>query len=157
LNDRNVLPFAQPLTELDARELLGKSLLSLCSDRGPTRVGLSIGCDEKTVRNARDEKSTLRLDFALNLLGIASTAFDPALNHFGLRAVPKGSRCDTDSDRASQSQVLKAALALSVALEDDDQVDVTEVKANKATIIAARDALDGLLAKLDAPALRKVK
>lgn len=58
------------------------------------------------------------------------------------------SRPVSDADRARGSKVLKAALALSVALEDDDQITPCEVHANRATLEQARDALDELLRKL---------
>lgn len=58
------------------------------------------------------------------------------------------SRPCADADRTRGSKVLKAALALSVALEDDDLITPVEVRANRATIEAARDALEELLAKL---------
>lgn len=145
----NVRPFVSALTELDAREILAKPLLSACSSHGPTRVAVAIGgADEKTVRNARDEKSTLRLDYAANLLLIDGTAFDGFLALVGRRSVPHGAVCDTDTDRARESSVLKAALALSEALADDDEITPAEVRANRATIEAARDALDQLLSKL---------
>lgn len=51
-------------------------------------------------------------------------------------------------DRARGSAVLKAALALSVALEDDEEITPDEVRANRATIEQARDALEELLRKL---------
>jgi hypothetical protein len=51
-------------------------------------------------------------------------------------------------DRTRQTKVLKAALALSEALEDDNEIDAQEVKDNRATIEAARDALDELLRKV---------
>lgn len=57
------------------------------------------------------------------------------------------SRPCTDADRARQNKVLKAALALSIALEDDDEISPEEVKANRATLEAARDAIDVLLRK----------
>ncbi len=53
-----------------------------------------------------------------------------------------------EADRTRQSKVLKAALALSIALEDDDQIDAEEVRQNRATIEGAIDALQGLLGKL---------
>ena len=54
----------------------------------------------------------------------------------------------SDADRARHSKVLRAALALSVALEDDDEITAVEVRANRATIEQARDALDELLRKI---------
>lgn len=60
----------------------------------------------------------------------------------------EGERHNDEHDRVRHSKILKAALALSVALEDDDQIDAKEVHANRATIESARDALDALLGKL---------
>lgn len=54
-------------------------------------------------------------------------------------------------DHVCNSRVLKAALALSLALEDGE-VTHEEIRANRATIEAARDALDGMLGKLRAVA-----
>jgi hypothetical protein len=152
----NVRPYGPPLTDADARELLAKSLLRVCSEHGPTRVGKAIGCDEKTVRNARDEKSTLSLDCAANLLGLDGTALDPFLIHFGRRSVPIGAVCDVDSvsDHRRHSTVLKAALALAEALEDDGIISPAEVRQHRAAIEAARNALDELLDKQDAPKVR---
>lgn len=58
------------------------------------------------------------------------------------------SRPTADADRARQSKVLKAALALSIALEDDGEISPDEVRANRATIENARDALEDLLRKV---------
>lgn len=54
---------------------------------------------------------------------------------------------DNTCDRSKESRVLKAALALSVALEDGE-VDVNEIHANRATLEAARDAIEGLLSRV---------
>jgi hypothetical protein len=102
----NVPPPIVPLTELDARELIAKPLLSACSEYGPTRVATAIGCDEKTVRNARDEKSTLRLDLAFNLLALDGSALDGVLSHFQRRSAPFGAVCDTDGASLSLAQLL---------------------------------------------------
>lgn len=58
------------------------------------------------------------------------------------------SRPCADLDRTRQNKVLKAALALSLALEDDDEITPDEVRANRATLEAARDAIDATLRKL---------
>jgi len=58
------------------------------------------------------------------------------------------SRPTIENGRSAESKVLKAALALSIALEDDDAVTPKEVRQNRATLENARDAIDGLLATL---------
>ena len=151
-----VLPPVLPLTVDDAREKLAPVLRRVCSNHGPKKVAKYIGgCDEKTVRDARDEKSTLRLDYAANLLLLDGTALDGLLNHFGRGSHPIGTGGD-EHDRARESKVLKAALALSIALSDDDQIDADEVRANRETIENAIDALKGLLAKDMRPSLKAV-
>ena len=62
------------------------------------------------------------------------------------------SRPGPGSDRDRESSVLKAALALSVALSDDNRISAHEVRANRQTIENARDALDALLSKVRAAA-----
>lgn len=58
------------------------------------------------------------------------------------------SRPAAHTDRQAQSTVLKAALALAEALEDDNVIDASEVRDNRAAIEAARDALTAQLDKL---------
>lgn len=157
-DDRNVPPSGMPLTVEDARELLAPVLLKLCSKHGPKRVAIAIGgADVKTVRGARDEKSTLGLHYVANLLRLDGKAFDPFLKQVGRRSVPDGAVCDTDvTDRACESKVLRAALALSLALADDDQISADEVRANLPAIEEAIEALTALLGKLPAAKLRSV-
>lgn len=73
----------------------------------------------------------------------------------GLTRLCHDSRPSKDVDRIRGSKVLKAALALSVALEDDDEITPKEVKQNRAAIEQARDALDELLRKLAPVEVRK--
>lgn len=56
-----------------------------------------------------------------------------------------------DADRARQSKVLKAALALSIALEDDGEITPDEVRESRATLEGARDAIDAVLRKVVQP------
>ncbi len=66
----------------------------------------------------------------------------------GLARLCHDSRPSFDGDRARESKVLKAVLAMSIALSDDEQISPEEVRQNRATIEEARDALDQLLNKL---------
>lgn len=58
------------------------------------------------------------------------------------------------SDRACEGKVLRAALAMSDALSDDEEIVKKEVAKNRATLEAARDAIDAQLAKLGPKAAR---
>jgi hypothetical protein len=144
----NVRPPIIPLTELDAREMLAKPLRSLCSKYGPTKVGSAVHCNEKTIRAARDETATLKFHTVANLLALDGSALDPVLAHYGRVSVDLSNSLPDEPDRTSQSKLLKAALALSVALEDDEKIDEGEVRANYETLVAARTAIDRQLRKL---------
>jgi hypothetical protein len=88
-NRRNhVRPNASALTDADARHLLAAGLIRACHTHGPSRVALTTGCDEKTIRRARDEESTLGLACAFNLLLVDPHALDELLAALGYMAVP---------------------------------------------------------------------
>lgn len=65
-----------------------------------------------------------------------------------IRSYVENSRPIPTCDRKGQSSILEAALALSKALEDDDQIDREEVRDNRAILTEARDAIDAQLSKL---------
>jgi hypothetical protein len=83
-----VRPPKSRLTEEECRQALASALLRLTAEHGPSRVGLEAGCDEKTIRNARDQKSTLRLDLAFNLLAIDPTALNDIALRYGFKLTP---------------------------------------------------------------------
>lgn len=83
------------------------------------------------------------------------TAFYFAKQAWGGRIAGSADRLISDNpasndmaDRVRETSVLDCALKLSIALADDDRIDVAEVRRNRATIETAVDALQGLLAKL---------
>ena len=104
------------VTEDDARELTREVLVPLCHKLGPTRVGKALGCDEKTVRNARDETSTLRIDLLVNALGLDPLALDGFLKRAGRRSVPI--ECVGEADGDALCNLLKVSHLLSMALSD---------------------------------------
>ena len=88
MSDSNVRPRSRKLTDADARHLLADGLLRACHANGPSRVALEAGCDEKTIRRARDEDSTLGLACAFNLLDIDAHALDALLAAKGMMLAP---------------------------------------------------------------------
>lgn len=56
---------------------------------------------------------------------------------------------NNEADRTRQSKVLKAALALSLALEDDGEITPAEVRKERPIIEQAIEALQAQLAKLN--------
>lgn len=86
--DRKVRPTGRKLTDADARHLLADGLIRTCHVHGPSRVAVEAGCDEKTIRRARDEDSTLGLAIALNLLDIDAHVLDALFAAKGMMLVP---------------------------------------------------------------------
>lgn len=84
----NVRPNTRKLTDADARHLLADGLIRTCHVHGPSRVAVEAGCDEKTIRRARDEESTLGLACAINLLDIDAHALDALLAAKGYMLAP---------------------------------------------------------------------
>lgn len=84
----HVRPNNPRLTDADARRFLSAGLIRACHGHGPSRVALETGCDEKTIRRARDEESTLGLACAVNLLGVDPHALDELLASQGFMLVP---------------------------------------------------------------------
>lgn len=88
MSSNRVRPFGRRLTDADARHLLADGLLRTCHKLGPSRVGIEVGCDEKTIRRARDEHSTLHLHCVINLLDVDSHALDALLGAKGYMLAP---------------------------------------------------------------------
>lgn len=88
MTDQRVRPNSKRLTDADARHLLAFGLVRTCHKHGPSRVALETGCDEKTIRRARDEESTLGLACSFNLLDIDEHALDALLAAKGYMLAP---------------------------------------------------------------------
>ncbi len=88
MTDNRVRPNSKRLTDGDARHLLADGLLRVCHKHGPSKVALETGCDEKTIRRARDEESTLGLACHWNLLDIDPHALDALAAAKGVMLVP---------------------------------------------------------------------
>lgn len=136
-----VRPPVEPLTEADARHLLAAGLLKPTHEHGPTRVALKIGCDEKTVRKARDKDTTLRLDYAWNSLLACPDALNPLAAHFGFRLAPL--EPEKIPDLSLPTIVTRFQLELSVALEDG-RLDPSELVKMKPVIDALEAMIDDL-------------
>lgn len=82
-----VCPTPSRVTDSDVRHLLAGGLVRLCHEHGPSRVALEAGCDEKTIRRARDEENTLGLATVLNLALFDDRAVAPLFAAIGKRLV----------------------------------------------------------------------
>lgn len=85
----NVRTEAHPLSESDYRRLVGHALRRATLETGQMgRLADAAGCDDRTLRNARDEVNSLSGRALINLLAVDPAMLDGLLANFGLRAVP---------------------------------------------------------------------
>lgn len=98
MHNKRVRPSGRKLTDTDARHLLASGLLRACHEYGPSRVALESGCDEKTIRRARDEESTLGLACTFNLLDVDPTALDALAAAKGVAIIPLEIDFDEDME-----------------------------------------------------------
>lgn len=141
----HVRPSISKVTDADARHLLADGLIRLCHDVGPSRVALEIGCDEKTVRRARDEESTLNLAAVVNLASYAPEALSALFGAVGLKLVPTNG--GDEIGQTTASCITKLLLKLSVALEDG-RVDDRELSAMRGALDEAGKAIDTMRERL---------
>jgi hypothetical protein len=149
MHRNNVCPSVSLLTDNDARDLIAPSLIAMCADDGPSRVGLDVGCDEKTIRRARDKETTLKLSTALNLLARDPHALDKALAHFGRRSVPVEAKCDSDALPAMTGAVHKLVLATDERSPAGRSLHRDELLDAEPDLLAAFDAIGTLLQRID--------
>jgi hypothetical protein len=140
--NNQVRPPVKALTDADARHLLADGLLRTCHKHGPARVALATGSDEKTIRRARDEESSLKLAAALNLLDIDEHALDALIASKGFMLVPMMTAAP-DIIPAAGDVVRSIGLARSPNspgghLETDDELIAMEAVAD-ANLSAALD------------------
>lgn len=144
-----VRPPVIPFTDDDVREITRNVLLPLCSDLGPTKVARALGgVDEKTIRRARDEQTTLCMDTMANLLRLDPLAFDGFLSRVGRRSVPMHAVCDTDALPALTGAVHKLVVASSESSDGGKKITDREMLDAEHEIREAYDALDCLLTKI---------
>lgn len=145
----NVLTAARRLTESEARHHLALGLQRVVKAHGPSRVGLDAGVDEKTIRNARDELTSLKLHTALNLLSTDETVLDELLAAYGYRLAP------LSADHGQDLRMISGLTSVAGALADANADGVRDHRETLAVAAIARPLLPQLSAIVaDADRLR---
>ena len=120
----NVPAQVRPLTESEYRAAVGKALRRATVDNNNMgRLAAAADCEDRTLRNARAETTSLAGRSLLNLLAIEPSIMDELLAHFGLRLVA------TDSSAPAYAQLLADVAGLAAVTADamaDGRVDHTE-------------------------------
>lgn len=145
-------PNIPKLTDVDARHLLSDGIIRACGKLntigggtlGPSRVGMAIGCDEKTVRRARDQESTLGLACAVNLLDVDPSALDALLAAKGYILVPLPSEYAEDAIAATSQVITDLAKARATGCPETD----AQLAAIESDVEAAELSLHTLHARI---------
>ncbi len=120
---RLVRPEDRLLTEEDYRRLTGPAIRRMTVDLQLARLALMVGADEKTLRQAREERASLSGAKLFNLLAVDPTALDGLLQHFGLRAVPIDPAEGCDAEMLAEVAALTSEAATAMA---DGRIDHIE-------------------------------
>jgi hypothetical protein len=111
-------------------------------------LGAEIGKGEDSARAYRTGFSTMDMVTFLRGCQRWNGRFaNDVLALIGMRLAAIEDTRNAVSDRAKESAVLKAALALSIALADDDLSD-EDIRKNRGSLENARDAIDALLSRI---------
>lgn len=130
-----VCPSRSLLTDNEVRALIAPVLLAWCGEegQGPSRIALDIGCEEKTVRRARDRETSLKASTIFNMLARDGAALDPILAHFGRRSTAIEADC---LDVASIPHEIAMCLPLLIELlRDGDCSEADTRKLDRAGVI----------------------
>lgn len=135
--DRVVPAPPSSLTQEEYRHLIATGMLHPVHELGPTKVGLRIGCNEQTVRDARDKKSTLRGDLSWNMLLVDEHALDAVAAHFGKAIVDKNPAPVDWTQLGIASLELGAEIMRANAKGHVSHLDLPRLKALVRRVIAA--------------------
>jgi len=134
----------------DALDTLGEDIARIRQEDGLTweDVGRELG---KCKDRARDySKALSEMPLSVFLLGCRrwnGRFAGRVLAMIGKRLADLETSAEHSTDRAKESSILKAALALSVAL-DDDLLSDEEIRANRQTLEEASASIDALLRRI---------
>lgn len=134
----------------DALDALGEDIANIRQEDGLTWEDVGRGLGKGKDRAIDYSKGLSDMPVSAFLLGCREwngRFAGRVLAMIGKRLADLDSSAQHTTDRAKESSVLKAALALSVALEDDDLSD-EEIRANRQTLENASAAIDALLARI---------
>lgn len=126
-NPINGLPNITARPETAIRHALAKGLSRLTLKYGAQALGRAIDCDERTVRNGRDEITTLKLHTALNLLTVEHGALDEVFAEYGLRVV----QIDAADNGRHATTIMSAATADVASATDPDSHGWSEITAHE--------------------------
>ena len=134
----------------DALDTLGEDIAAIRAEDSLTWADMGRGMGKCKDRAQDYSKGLSDMPVSAFLLGCREwngRFAGRVLAMIGKRLADLETRAEHTSDRAKESSVLKAALALSVALADDNLSD-EEIVSNRETLDSAAAAIDALLARI---------
>ncbi|WP_426163038.1 hypothetical protein [Sandarakinorhabdus sp. DWP1-3-1] len=137
-----IIPNARLLTDDDYRRLSSAGIRRVSAADGCARLALEVGCDERTMRNARDRRSSLSGASLFNMLAKDPSALDELLAHFGYRAAPIDAATADDAGLNADVAHLNAVVAEAMR---DGRIDHIE---NARVLDAARPVVQTLTGRI---------
>lgn len=139
-----VRPKQSRLTEADYRQLVAAGVRRCSAADGAARFAVEVGCDEKTMRAARDSKSSLSGSTLFNMLLVDPSALDELAAHFGFRLAPLEGSAEDDAGLNADVAHLNAVVAEAMR---DGRIDHVE---NVRVLNAARPVVQTLTGRIAA-------
>ena len=130
-----VIPNNGLLTDSEYRTLVAAGVRRASAKNGVARLGLQVGADERTLRNARDGKSSLCGSTLVNLLAADPHALDELLAHFGVKLVPIDASGDSDADLNADVAALNAEVACAMRDGKIDRIENARILAKARPVV----------------------
>lgn len=140
----SVRPKQSRLTEADYRQLVAAGVRRCSAADGAARFAVEVGCDEKTMRAARDAKSSLSGSTLFNMLLVDPSALDELAGHFGFRLAPLEADAADDAGLNADVAYLNSVVADAMR---DGRIDHIE---NARVLDAARPVVQTLTGRIAA-------
>lgn len=142
-----VCPKVQPPTDREARRIIAEPMLRLSFAAGIDSLARDLGVNEKTVRRARDEETTLNAGTVFALFWRDRGFRETLLSYVNERPVPVNATCDTDVLASTAGAVHKIALATAENSPGGKAITDCEALECEPEIDAAMEALSALKAR----------
>lgn len=142
--DKHVCPKPQPPTDREVRKLVAEPMLRLSYAGGIDSLARDLGVNEKTVRRARDEESTVSANTVIALFWQDRAFREALLSHVGERPVILSAVCDTDALPTAAGAVHRLAVVTAESSPSGKSITDDEALECEPEIEAALASLKGL-------------
>lgn len=135
-------------TDAEVRRLVAEPMLRLSYADGIDATAVTLGVNEKTVRRARDEESTIAATTLIALFRRDRAFREALLAHVGERPVPLEATCDSDAIVTTSAAIHSIASARSPLSDGGAVITDRECLAMEAELDAAANSIAAIKARI---------